>query len=364
MRPTLFHLTETMFGERERLLVEHGSLRAHAFRFDTGVCAIRLTNSRGELAILPFQGQQIWSAVFDGRNLTMKSMFDNPKATQTYLETYGGFLLHCGATAMGVPGPGDNHPLHGELPNAGYQSAYIELGQDEYGEYIAVGGKYRHTVAFNFNYTAQPLTRLHENSALVQVEMTITNLKNTAMPLMYLAHANFRPVDDGRLVYTAVVNPQNVRVRTNIPSHVHPLPGYKEFLDELQKEPTKHHILKQGLAFDPEVVFYIDYLADQQGWAHSLQIHPDGSSDYIGHKPSQLSKGVRWICRTSDQDALGLNLPATAEPEGYKAEEVKGNIQQLAGKGVFYFELVMGLLTPTETAEMETKVQKIIEGQK
>ena len=148
MPPTLIHLTESMFGERERLLVENGSLRAHIFRFDTGVCAIRLVNSRGELVILPFQGQQIWSAAFDGRNLTMKSMFDSPKATQTYLETYGGFLLHCGATAMGVPGPADNHPLHGELPNAKYQSAFIELGQDAEGEYIAVGGSYRHTVAF------------------------------------------------------------------------------------------------------------------------------------------------------------------------------------------------------------------------
>lgn len=362
MPSTFIHLAETMFGERERLLIEHGSFRALAFRFDSGVCAIRLINSRGELVILPFQGQQIWSAAFDGCNLTMKSMFDTPKATQTYLETYGGFLLHCGATAMGVPGPGDSHPLHGELPNAAYQSAYIELGQDEEGEYIAVGGSYRHTVAFNFNYTAQPLTCLHENSALVRVAMTITNLKNSAMPLMYMAHANFRPTNEGRLVYTAVANPKNVRVRTNIPSHVHPLPGYKEFLDELQKEPTKHHILKQGLAFDPEVVFYIDYLADAHGWAHSMQVHPDGSADYIGHKPSQLSKGVRWICRTADQDALGINLPATAEPEGYKTEEAKGNVRQLAGKGVFYLELIMGRLTAAEAADMETKVQKIIEG--
>ncbi|MGL4608618.1 MAG: DUF4432 family protein, partial [Trueperaceae bacterium] len=66
-----------------------------------------MQNSRGELTLLPFQSQQIWTAIMHGRNLTMKSMFDEPKPTQVYLETYGAFLVHCGVTAMGVPGPDD-----------------------------------------------------------------------------------------------------------------------------------------------------------------------------------------------------------------------------------------------------------------
>ena len=60
----------------------------------------------------------------DGRQLTMRSMFDQPQATRNYLETYGGFLIHCGFTAMGVPTKEDSHPLHGELPNAPYRQAY------------------------------------------------------------------------------------------------------------------------------------------------------------------------------------------------------------------------------------------------
>jgi hypothetical protein len=77
---------------------------ASTFRYDSGVEALRIANKMGSLVLLPFQGQQIWSAEFGGRNLTMKSMFDEPRATTQYLENYGGFLLHCGATAMGVPG--------------------------------------------------------------------------------------------------------------------------------------------------------------------------------------------------------------------------------------------------------------------
>ena len=120
------------------------------------MCALRLQNELGELVLLPFQGQQIWSAAFGGRNLTMKSMFDQPRPTRNYLETYGGFLLHCGVTAMGVPAGGDTHPLHGELPNAPYQKAWLVAGEDERA-LPGLGGEYQHTVAFNINYRRRAL---------------------------------------------------------------------------------------------------------------------------------------------------------------------------------------------------------------
>jgi hypothetical protein len=126
---TYFHLTESMFSEREQLLLEADTLEASAFRFESGVAAIRLRNELGELVLLPFQGQQIWSASFRGRNITMRSMFDQPRATRNYLETYGGFLLHCGFTSMGVPAAGDTHPLHGELPNAPYKRQLHRAGR-------------------------------------------------------------------------------------------------------------------------------------------------------------------------------------------------------------------------------------------
>src|SRR4030042_1025928 len=107
----------------------------------------------------------------------MKSMFTDPLPTRQYLETYGGFLVHCGATAMGVPSKEDTHPLHGELPNAPYQKAHLVFGQDDNGPYLGLGGRYQHTVAFSTNYVAQPLVKLHAGSSLVQVSLTLTNLK-------------------------------------------------------------------------------------------------------------------------------------------------------------------------------------------
>jgi hypothetical protein len=359
---TSVRISPEFFSEREKTLIESGPLSASTFVFDGGVCALRLKNETGHLVMLPFQGQQIWSAEFNGRNLTMKSMFDQPRATRDYLQTYGGFLLHCGATAMGVPTQEDTHPLHGELPNAPYPRAHLVIGQDEKGSYIGLGGQYQHTLAFNHNYLAEPLVKLYAGASLFWVAMTITNLKRSDMELMYLAHVNFRPVDHGRLVYSAPSTPQHVRVRTSIPSHIHPRPGYVEFIQELGRQPEKHNVLLPGLPFDPEVVFFIDYLADADGWAHSMQVHPDGSADYIRHRPDQLDKGVRWICRTPDQDALGLVLPATAEPEGYLAERSKGNLKLLPAGGQFHFELEMGTLAPGEARNMEQKISHILAG--
>lgn len=361
MTGTKIFLSPAAFSDRETPVVEFGKLSATAFRFASGVCGLRIRNERGELVLLPFQGQQIWSASFNGRELAMKSMFEQPNPTRTYLENYGGFLLHCGFTAMGVPAAGDNHPLHGELPNAPYASAWLLAGQDEHGEYLELSGQYRHTVAFSYNYLAEPKVRLYAGKSTFWASMTITNLKHTPMEYLYLAHANFRPVDNSRLVYSAPYDPQHVRVRTSIPSHVKPLPGYQAFLDELAADPQKHHVLKPGLGFDPEVVFFIDYCTDQAGWAHTLQVHPNGEADYIRHRPDQLSKGVRWICRTADQDALGMLLPATAEPEGYSAEKAKGNIRVLAAGDVFTCAYEMGALTAEEAQVMEAKIDTIVE---
>jgi hypothetical protein len=358
---TRIHLVPRLFIERERTLVEHGPLSASAFLFDSGVCGIRLKNERGELVLLPYLGQQVWSAEFDGRNLTMKSMFAEPRPTSQMLATFGAFLVHCGATAIGNPSKEDTHPLHGELPNAPYQKAFLVAGQDDRGPYIGLGGHYQHTLAFNHNYVATPLVKLHAAAARFDLGMTIANLKNSPMDLMYMAHINFRPVDDGRLVYSAPCTAQHVRVRTSLPSHVRPSPAYVEFIQALQQQPEKADRFAPGLAFDPEVVFYLDYLADEAGWAYSMQVHPDGQADYVRHRPAQLDKSIRWMCRTADQDALGIE-PSTSEGDGYLAEKAKGTVKVLPPHGEFHCDVEIGALTPAEAQQVEEKIKHIVAG--
>lgn len=131
-------------------------------------------------------------------------------------------------------------------------------------------------------------------------------------------------------------------------------------LQELKVHPEKHLVLAPGLPFDPEVVFFLGYLADTAGWAHTLQVHPDGSADLISHRPDQLRHGVRWICRTADQDALGACLPATAESEGYSAEKAKGNLITLSAGGSLHFELEAGWLSPDETRALERRIEAVL----
>ena len=354
---TKINLTPAQFSDLERPLADFGPLSASGFRFSSGVCAVRLQNELGELLLLPFQGQQIWSAAFDGRTLTMRSMFSEPRPTREFLATFGGFLQHCGLSGVGGPTAEDSHVLHGELPNAPYQRAWLVSGRDERGAYIGLGGAYQHTVAFGPNYLAEPLVRLSAGGSLFPASMTLSNLARSPRAYGYLAHVNFRPVDNGRLVYSAPATPEHVRVRATIPSHIKPGPGYADFLAELKADPRGHELLKPGLAFDPEVVFFIDYLAGPAGWAASMQIHPDGQADLIRHRPAQLPRATRWISRTPDQDAIALVEAGTCEPEGYLAEKAKGNIKMLPPGEKFVAELEIGALAAEQAARVEADIR-------
>jgi hypothetical protein len=91
-----------------------------------------------------------------------------------------------------------------------------------------------------------------------------------------------------------------------------------------------------------------------------LQLHPDGSADFINHRPAGLEPGVRWICRTADQDALGIVLPATTEPDGYLAEKAKGNLKVLSPGREFYCHLEAGTLTPAEAKQLIDRIDQIL----
>ena len=353
-------LHRSSFEDRERRLLEVGEFTVSAFRYDSGIEALRVGNARGEIIVLPFKGQQIWRAGFDGRDLTMRSMFDEPVDTQAYLETYGAFMIHCGLAGLGAPGPDDTHPLHGELPNAPFQKAWLEI--NEGGGTVTVGGSYQHTVAFSTNYLATARVAMTAGSALLGVSLAVENLKRTPMDLMYLAHANFRPVDHGELHYTASYDAKSVRVRTSVPPHISPKPDYMAFIEKLAQDPLPHHRMDPSLAFDPEVVFSIDMKADDEGLAHAMQAHPDGTADYIGFRPDQAPICTRWVCRTPDQDGLGIAFPATAEVEGYTAEKAKGHLIELAGGAVWNIDIKMGLLTAPEAAGLKDRIDAVRNG--
>jgi len=356
--PTHFNLYPEHFQRGETPIVQSGTLSASTFRFASGVCAVRLRSDRAEVVILPFQGQHIWSAVVDGRNLGWRSMVTEPVANVPFLATFGGFMQHCGISGVGGPSADDTHPLHGELPNAPYQEAWIEVGSDAHGEYLGLGGRFHNAIAFTTDYIAEPLVKLYPSAALFTVEMKVTNQAHTPLELFYLAHVNFLPVDNARLVYSAPS--AGVRVRANIPSHVMANPDYAALIADLQANPAQHETIQPGRMFDPEVVFLIDYVADADGWGHTLQVHPDGGADYVRHRVAELPHVTRWISRTPNQDSLAMAEVGTSEPDGAILERKKGNALYLEPGDSFHTSFDVGALPAAEVKSVVAHVREMV----
>ncbi|MHA6687594.1 DUF4432 family protein [Mesorhizobium sp. A556] len=335
---------------------------ATAFRYRSGVAGLRIANDKGEITLLPFQGQQIWDAAFLDRTLTMRSMFGEPVATRDYLANYGAFFIHCGAAAMGNPGPGDSHPLHGELPNAPYDEVQLVVGDNAEGPFMALTGRSRQTVAFSHDYEARPTVRLQQGATGVAVDMEIKSLKRSPMQLMYLAHINFRPVDGGRLVDTVADDRRDIAVRQLLPGAFPPSTDDCRYHDAVAADPARHRVFAKDEAVLPELVMTMQARSGVDGWAHALQIHPDRTADFVSHRPGELGYAVRWITRGPDQDALGLVLPATAEPDGFSAAKAKGRLLEIAPGGIFRCALRFGVMDAETAAGHERMIAGVKTG--
>ena len=89
----------------------------------------------------------------------------------------------------------------------------------------------------------------------------------------------------------------------------------------------------------------------QMGFAHALQKHPNGTADYVRCRPDQAPLCTRWICRTPDQDGLGIAFPSTSGVEGYTAEKAKGRVKTLQSGDTWRVEIKLGLFTASETEQ-------------
>ena len=351
-------LQKSQFSESERPLCEFGQLKASSFLFGSGVHAVRISSARGHIIVLPYQGQQIWDAVFEGRRLTMKTFFPQPVSSTHLLESYGAFLYHCGALRMGNPGPEDDHPLHGELPAAPYADAWLVAGEDSGGTYLGVSGIFRYTRAFGDKYTAVPTVKLYENSTILDVGMTIENHAHVPMDLMYMCHVNFLPAENGEIVQATGWDTKDMVLRSSIPAHVNPTPEFLAFMESLKKNPGVTRILRPEDQYNPEIVFYVRNLkADSRGMTHMLQKHPDGTSDYVGYNVKELDHTVRWILKHDDQKVNGMALPATCDPEGYTAEKKKGNVRTIPALGTVSFSVRTGCMDAADTKKMDAAIR-------
>ncbi|WP_370675795.1 hypothetical protein [Pleomorphomonas sp. PLEO] len=106
-------------------------------------------------------------------------------------------------------------------------------------------------------------------------------------------------------------------------------------------------------------MFAFDPLTDDEGWSHFMQIHPDGTADYTSFMPENTGAAARWICRTGDQEAVGMAFPVRSPDE---ASRVNGRPVTHAplGKGeCFKNEIVAAVFTPAEAEAMVRHIETV-----
>ena len=359
------YLKPSFFTEKEFLLAEEGGLRAVAFRYSTGIEALRIENSRGYFVILPYQGQQLWDIHFDGRDLKMITGIREPRQTDRFLKTYGGFLYHCGIRSMGAPDA--EHPEHGDLPNCRYDAAWLEAGTDESGAWMEVGGAVEYRIAFTYECRFSPRCRLSAGKATVEVGAELENLRREPMEYAYLCHINFRPFDGGALYDTASRDPAEVTVHRVIPEDLSAdaKKALGDYMDALEKDPSvMDKVGAAGQCYFPEICFTMRYKTDADGRGYTVQRLPEGGACYVCHPADQFPYGIRWISRTGTEASMGMILPATCEHLGYRYAKEHGQIRLLPPQGKRSYSLELGFLTEEEAAPVIEKIGRIRDGAK
>lgn len=347
------------FTEAPRVVALLGGLTATAWRYPTGVESLALSNARGHVEILPFMGQMLWDAAFDGLRLTMDSQFDAPRPAPTIIGTYGCLGFHSGLLSNGVPSAADSHPVHGEFPTCDMDEAWLELGEAGGLPFIRLGGRREHVEGFGPHYRATPSVTLAEDSAMIDWTMTVQNRSAFPMPLQYMAHLNPAWLPGARIHQPAPFTPDRTQVRAAVPAHVTPNPDYLALVERLRDDPAQMEVLDPA-GYDPEQVFYIRRPGvDDDGLAHLMLRRPQGDGIAISYSPGQFSHLVRWVLANGDTRVAAFALPSTCEPEGRAAELAKGNVRPLAPGERAEFAVRVGHVTADEAGALAARIQRM-----
>ena len=350
-------LDQAQFEAQERVLVEAAGITISGFRFPTGVAGLRLANTRGYVVVLPWMGQIVWDAVFDGVRLTMGSLFDAPRPAHEIIDTYGCLAFHSGLLRNGCPGPDDTHPLHGEMACAAMDRCVVQIGRDGEGDFVRVASRRLFLRGFGNRYLAEASVTLRPEATLFDNGMTVSNTGGLPMDLMYMCHVNFDFVAGGRIVQPAPFTAETVRVRSVVPAHVPSSAEHAARIAALARDPSSTECLDPGDGYDPEQVFYLHGLRPGEGGqTHLMLRRPAGDAFALSFSQAQFPHVVRWLMVNADQQVAAFALPSTCEPEGYLAERRKGNVASVAPGETRVFSVRIGYLDATSATARQAQI--------
>lgn len=351
------------FSDRPVDLVSCGSLSVRAFRYETGIDALKVSNGVASLVVLPYVGMQVWFVTFRGRDFTQRSMFDMPQDTTKFGDTYGGFLYHCGLNNINGPADGEaDYPMHDVLPFARYRDVFIETGEDERGRYLALGGTFVYRNSQELHWAYRPQLLLHEDSTIVDMSATIENRRSHPLDYLWLCHMNWRGVDGSYFVYSCPVDEEHVQVvPTELGGDTSRARAIHAWSQRLVDDPCLADTLGvEGEVYDPELCINYRYLTDEKGWAHAMQVMPEGDACYVGWDTSKAPYALRWLCRTGDEDGVGIALPSTGTCHSSTYQREHGLFNTLEPHTSDQISWKFGYLNADETTDMAGRIARIL----
>ncbi|CNH55262.1 Uncharacterised protein [Yersinia intermedia] len=331
-------LIREQFSRQDQEIYSSSDFTVISFKYASGIEALKIVNSRGYVTVLPYYGQMIWDAEFDGHNLKMENMFSQPKRGENIVDTYGCFAFHSGLRRNGCPSPEDDHVLHGEMPCAEMDHAWLLID----GETLAVTGSVEYVKGFGDHYCAQPLVRLRAASAQFDIEMNVTNLSSMPMPLQYMCHMNYTYIPGA--TFRQNLPGSALKLRETVPAHVHPTPQWLHYTQQLRERTQGLTDLNESEFYDPEIVFFADNLAQYVDNAEFFMLSPQGHRFVTRFSTAQFNYATRWILHNGDQKVAAFILPATCRPEGYLAAKEKGTLLMLSPGESRHFSVTTGVV--------------------
>ncbi|WP_172188118.1 DUF4432 family protein [Lentilactobacillus kribbianus] len=335
---TKINLYKDNFQEQARVLMENDEFIISSFKYDSGVEALKVQNSRGYLTILPFEGLMIWDAVFDGFDLKMKNTFKQPYPGKQITDSYGPFQFHSGLLASGNPGPEDDHYAHGEFPLTSMDSSFIEINEDA----VTVSSQVEYVKGFGDHYFANPSVTLKKGSALLDIKMFVKNLSDyQEMPLQYLTHINYKFVKGAQISQN--IPETAFHLRESIPDHIHPTKEWLAFTKQIAASGQLINELDKEEHFDPEIVYFGDDLNQQVDQAEFEMKMDRQHTVMVSFNTKEFPNVTRWLMYNPDLQVAAFALPATSRTEGRTAAKKAGTLIMLQPGESRQFEVTTGL---------------------
>ncbi|WP_038182438.1 aldose 1-epimerase family protein [Vibrio rhizosphaerae] len=331
-------LGKHLFHQQETILIQSECFTISVFKYPSGIEALRIENSKGYLVILPYMGQMIWDAKFLGEDLCMENMFSEPKPSDQIVATYGCFAFHSGLIRNGCPAPEDDHPLHGEMPCANIDKAWLEIEEHK----ITIKGEYEYVMGFGDHYLASPSVAIQQDASVFDIRMKVKNLASVPMPLQYMCHMNTAYFPDAKMKQN--IPDSAIKLRESVPGHVTPTAQWLAFNDKLKTQVTPIEQLSTPEMYDPEIVYFMDNLSSHTDRAQFEMVIANGKTLITQFDTSMLNYATRWILYNGDQKVAAYVLPATCRPEGYLAAKNNGTLIHLQPQEIREFAVTTGII--------------------